>query len=524
MAKTTSNVVNASLGRVKSNHLSNLNRKRRVSAESVIKATDSAAKAPKIQRVGHGDKLNMKTSMHRSSVKPLQAWRIPSIKQNAGSCVDGVARKNTKKSAYEIRVSEANSAPKKAGNVERHRAVKSAAEATQKLAINTKSSTHKRKRKTDQWSSTASNKQVDSTDTAYFPVANTNTVNVDKDDRVLLAHAAHANTNFSKQDDVPLGICQQTSNPEVMRLVVDMLSLTFDVPLADSDELLDRASDFSKSYDGHAYLHRLASTSRSYKYSFVIRSATGSHLGFLEFHPSNRKANFARLEFNPTTIGKRGTAEVLRLIRGIFGQNYRRYFAEGNITRLDLSVDIVKLAACDVLMFGNRYRTSSVWGRSWNQDGMESWATETVCIGAPVSDYVAKVYDKTVQMWKVKGVTTDELVTRIEVSICPRGEDGHSIKMKDLGDIKNPFAALSVAYYPAPEDDDPWFVFFVHACHRIGPEEALRRIKNKSKRSLYRNKLASHVFDWWQPEALWEKLQRKLMSIEVFMTKGKAKH
>ncbi len=366
-----------------------------------------------------------------------------------------------------------------------------------------------------------SNKHVDApTDTSDSSASdirpNRNTVKSTHDQ-------VDANANLNAEEEtagqLPSFFGRSTSNPVIEGVDVDRLAFTFDIDKpVDAKEIAGRFADFRKSIDGHVSVRRLSSTLRAYQYSYEVLKPNGEQLGLIEFAPVKRNMNFVRVDCNPAKIGKRGVAEILRVIRGTFGPKYKEHIASGNFTRLDFAVDVGKLAACDVLMFSARSRSQSLWSRSVNQDGRAVWNTETVCLGAPTSDYVAKLYDKAVQMWKVKGIELDELRTRIEVSIAPRYGDGKSIRVMDVSAVRNPFAALNVIYFPAPEDSDPWFEFFVHAAHRIGAEEALRRIKNKTKRAAYRSKLADHSPDWWKPERIWDRLKRRLGLIGLYLT------
>ena len=147
------------------------------------------------------------------------------------------------------------------------------------------------------------------------------------------------------------------------------------------------------------------------------------------------------------------------------------------------------------------------------------WSTKTTCLGSLKSGFSATIYDKAAQLWEVKGERLTELRTRIEVRINPRGKDRRSIAVKDILQIKNPFAAIGIAYYPAPDDDDPWFEFFVCASRHFGQEEALRKIKDRNKRARYRHKLLENEPDWWQPEKLWAEFLADLRSTGLFPDK-----
>lgn len=327
------------------------------------------------------------------------------------------------------------------------------------------------------------------------------------------------NTNLAvpAEDDLPFLTKKSSSFPVVRIAFCDRISITYDMPNQDAEDIIFKARDLAVPTGSHYSLRRWQQTwNKLYDLNYRLVDKNRKQVALFQFGPNNPRTNFARIELNPGEIGPEGIDQVKRILKALVGLNYRDYLAEGSITRLDATVDIDKLRPNDVMICSDRARVSSLWQRGFNRDGHEEWATETLCIGSPTSDYFAVVYDKAAQLWKVKGICLDELRTRIEVRFAPRGKDSRSLCVKDILQIKNPFAPLKVAYYPSPADDDPWFYFFICAIRNIGAEEALRKIKDRNKRALYRQKLLEHEPDWWQPGILWAQFLSYLQATGLF--------
>ena len=331
--------------------------------------------------------------------------------------------------------------------------------------------------------------------------------------------ADQGDTGLHLPGDIPPFFSKKSSrHPEVPTAFCDRASITLELPKDDLNEIISRVRDLVAAMKGGLYTLRRIPPGRKklYDFNYKLVDAAGNQVLLLQFQPKSTKMRFCRIETNPKEIGPEGIYQINLILKGVFGPGYRDYLAEGNFTRLDATLDINKLKPDDVMMVSNRARNSSRWQKSYNLKGHETWETETICLGSSESDYFATIYDKAVQLWRVKGECLADLRTRIEARINPRGKDGRAILVKDILQIMNPFAVISIAYYPAPDDDDPWFEFFVCASRHFGQEEALRKITDRSKRALYRYKLLENEPDWWQPEKLWAEFLSDLKATGLF--------
>jgi hypothetical protein len=296
-----------------------------------------------------------------------------------------------------------------------------------------------------------------------------------------------------------------SNNPYTSRGFCDGLAITFGNKELDNEQFSRALFDLSQPSTCHAKLKQVHFNKKNppYKMNFqILAPGSEQYLGELQFQPNNRNAHFARMRINPNSIGQSGINEVKRMLKGLFGPDYRNLLAKGNLSKIDPAVDIYRQRLSDLIIFSNRARASSLWHRFFSKNGVETWETETLYIGSPKSDYFVRSYDKAVERWQIKGIISKSLWVRIEASHTPRNK-GKSVPVEELMSINNPFAPIQVAYYPASDSPDPWFPFFLSGVREWGAEEALRKMTDKNKRARFRQFLLDHDPDWWQPEKLW---------------------
>lgn len=331
-------------------------------------------------------------------------------------------------------------------------------------------------------------------------------------------HQFGRNTNLTTEVSAPSFLTQESSStPNVGRAFCDRISITFNPDCFDIEDLLCKARLLSGSSDRHYTLKPLPSrTSDFYRHSYRLASPSGEHAALIQLDPKHKKMKFARIEFNPAEMGEEGMSGIRRTLKGLFGPNFQESLANGHISRLDATLDIQKLRPNDILIYSDRARDSGLWVRSFNRNGKEVWETETLTLGSVRSDYFAMAYDKSAQLWKVKGITCDELTTRIEVRFTPRDKNAASMCAKDILRFKNPFSPICISYYPSQDEGDYRFKFFICAVRWYGAEQALRMIKDRNLRSRYWNHLLDVEPAWWQPDKLWKQFLADIRLLGLF--------
>lgn len=395
------------------------------------------------------------------------------------------------------------------------------------LAKNTKNTPAKRK------SSDASNKHVhssafthprtnnlsdqsSSTNCITPPVAEGNSHPVQKP-HIRSKESKTVNTNFDESGPIKDIAINVDEAVRIAKYVLDKFSVTIPAPQECQPGVIDAAEDFNRASPANLQLTRLARTGRAYGHSYELFSEEGQKLALIEFEPARRTSNYLRVEFNPAMTKKSGCRLVLRALRYLLGENYQSYLEKGNVTRMDLTIDIEMKAPYGFLVFSPNPRQTTTWGRISEHDGKWTFITETQTVGSPRSDFRAKAYDKTAQIWKVKGKKLDQQLTRVEISLRPRRSGRSSLLVSELLDARNPFDAIRVSHHPMTEED-PHFEFFVCACQMWGTDAAIKRITNKHTRAVYRQRLSNHQPDWWQPDAVWSVFLKRLASIGLVLT------
>lgn len=326
-------------------------------------------------------------------------------------------------------------------------------------------------------------------------------------------------TNLNAKDQLPAFLTKESlpSEAEVRSAFCDKLAITFDCDPDDQLIFQEKAKRLEDGGDDHYKLIPVhQEDAKIYRYSYRLVERRGVHVAFLQASPRQRSVRFCRIEFNPNQVDSLGYAEIRRMLRALIGSNFRLNLSEGKITRLDAATDIKKIRPGDLLITSDRTRDSSLWVRHFNRAGREEWETETIALGSANSDYFAQIYDKAAQLFRVKGIEIDNLMTRIEVRTKPRDRNGVSIPVKNILEVRNPFASIHIAYYPGEDEKDYLFNFLVCACRWYGAEEACRMIKDRSLRARYWNKLISEIPEWWNPEGLWTQVIDSLKATGIF--------
>ena len=366
-----------------------------------------------------------------------------------------------------------------------------------------------------------SNKHVDAT--TYSPSTDSDTVNKRSCDSVS------DNNNVNKCNESGLGsdfdslppymtLSSQMENASPNAGFCDKLSCTFTPSECSSEKLEDVLQMLSEPNERGYYLKRLGGKDgRLYQHTFELLNVGGDRqIALMQMKPRRKEHNFFRFELNPNAIGPDGVYEVKRILKALFGRRFRDDLRSGNITRLDAAVDVYKIRPDDLLVFSASARQSGLFQRSFDKSGRETFFAETYTIGSQTSDYFACCYDKTAQLSRVKAQEVDDLITRVEVRLKPRTEDGEALKVESIGNARNPFSSLVVAYYPKPDDTNYVFNLFVLAARTVGAERALKIISDKRVRSKFWNLLQDSIPNWWCPDKHWEEVLESLKATELF--------
>lgn len=360
-----------------------------------------------------------------------------------------------------------------------------------------------------------SNKHVD--DTAYSSRVDINTVNNGS------SHPVNDNNNVNENYEIEslpphLILTSQIESAVPSLGFCDKLSCTFTPKSHGGGRLEDRLSMLSEPNARGYYLKRLGgSCDRIYRQSFqLLKMGDDRPIALLQINPRRTEHHFSRFELNPSDIGLGGVYEVKRVLKALFGERFKDDLRDGNITRLDAAVDVFKIRPDDLMVFSTSARQSGLFQRSFDKSGRETFVTETHTVGSQSSDYFVRCYDKAAQLWRVKAEETDGLITRVEVKLHPRTDNGVTLRVGDIRNARNPFSALVVTYYPTSEHSHYVFNLFVVAARSVGAERALKIISDKRVRSKFWNLLQDSVPNWWCPEKHWDEVLESLKVTGLF--------
>lgn len=335
-------------------------------------------------------------------------------------------------------------------------------------------------------------------------------------------HFPQENTNLDEQghpDPLPsfLTLSSKPNDAKPGAGFCDKLSCTFSPFGFNGEQFGDKVNMLAEPNARGYVLYSIAGAcSRIYKHSFSLKNANGENIALIQCSPRNPNAHFLRFELNPRAIGVDGMYEFKRVMRAFFGRGFKGFLLDGNITRLDSAVDVYKIRPDDLMVFSTSARQSGLFQRSFGNDRLETFVTETYTLGSLTSDYFARIYDKSAQLWIVKAQEVDQLITRIEAKLKPRGGDGKTLRVGDIMSVRNPFATLSIAYYPTSDHTNYVFNLFIAAARAVGTEEAMKMIADKRVRSKFWGLLQDHVPEWWSPGKHWAEVLKDLELCRLF--------
>lgn len=242
-------------------------------------------------------------------------------------------------------------------------------------------------------------------------------------------------------------------------------------------------------------LHYFASKKQATPSAIVtVGSMDGKHRYFrLSIYPQK----FTQSEFEEFQV---------RLAANLPGFEYQKLFHTADVTRIDLAHDSYSHVVDELIPWSSRTRCSGVWLDK------KLFTKGALYIGSHNSRLRFRVYNKKKQMQEVEGVKAQwGTWTRIEAVVRKPG-----CKAAQLADkLKSPFDSLNMASSGiafGQAADDAW-TGFVTLCLAVGSPEAFNQAINKSKRKLYRQRLAKSAVSWWKHSNFQEQLKKAMCQL-----------
>lgn len=296
----------------------------------------------------------------------------------------------------------------------------------------------------------------------------------------------------------------------------DRLTITFN-PFKEEKAALQKFATDGGSVAGGAVkiVKRFSGYPATYKEKFEIRLKEEAELLLLiECGPRRRRAGHFRIEFTGRSLRAEYSEIVHLILESAFGGQYKEAISNASITRFDATVDILN-SANKLLFVTNRARDMTTWIRRGGAD-YQSWEVETLCFGSSLSDYQVIIYDKGVERWNTKFDESMSGVRRVEIRFRER-ERGRCLTVSDFKRLQNPFAPLAIGSFDVRSGRDSCdLFFFLTSVEKYGADGMLQLIKDRQRRSRYRNMLKEAPFLWWKPDELWRQVLDQLQRTNLF--------
>jgi hypothetical protein len=282
---------------------------------------------------------------------------------------------------------------------------------------------------------------------------------------------------------------------KVSELKVDKLSLTLNIDdpqeRKDTEQNIREATLNDKSSDFSFF----PQWTKGYQSSVGVVLNTHSTL-LIQANPKLENMPFFRVEFNPATAGKTGTLIAKDIIDFFLLKGFNQMAKYGNISRIDLAVDVLNVKVDELLAESTGSKKSGMWcGPRGN--------IETLYIGSKYSNWRACIYDKK-HCLKEKGLPyPHHETTRIECQIKPK------CSVNELSKIKNSFKRVNIYNCgngsELPKSLKMMWNTFLDSCRYRGAQAALMLIQDRNARKKYRDLLIQHLaVPWFDPDEIWK--------------------
>jgi hypothetical protein len=217
-----------------------------------------------------------------------------------------------------------------------------------------------------------------------------------------------------------------------------------------------------------------------------------------------------RLEFNPHKLSGPGIAVLKDELESLIGEGltYTDIITKGQVTRLDIAVDLVGVRIDDLDI-----RISDKGKSHWYHSPRGE--AETGYFGLKKANAPWKAYNKRRQFKETGSGQEAQLYgglshTRLEFHAIPKKA------VPALVGIKNPFANISIAVATAPKGVEPHeWQFFLDSCQRRGHDAAIAKLLNDKTKKSYVGALNAAHEAFWKPNLIWNSWGETLATLMV---------
>ena len=213
-------------------------------------------------------------------------------------------------------------------------------------------------------------------------------------------------------------------NPDI-QILIDKITLNFDDPDPRQVPIVaERLRTAAQSAFTGAVVRQADGYSAFVTIPLPLTDPGSKSALVVQAEPHDRNRSSYRIEFNPAKVGPQGVADLDLILTSVLGISASTFFRDGNVTRLDLAVDISGLSVNDVIVRSSRQRKHAVYSDPK---------------GNPVTVYLGGARsNRTVTYDKPTSGARSPTVLRLERRIHPKCFG------KDLRDLRDPFARIAV--------------------------------------------------------------------------------
>lgn len=274
--------------------------------------------------------------------------------------------------------------------------------------------------------------------------------------------------------------------------------------------------------------NRYSDLFKSYRYAYRIEFSDSCSC-IIQIAPHKPNHRFIRLEWNPNKAG-RVCSDPMRRIMRVLSLCVPSYTPEilmrSNITRIDLSFDLPRVAIDSLIVFSTLRKFSSGRYLQSHETFAPTGFLNSLEIGKKDGECYLLVYNKVLEEnSRLSGENLNHPGRSRGPSGVPRiraTRTRFELRLRKVGswanlfDMANPFERYTVrklVNLGGVRADHHW-QFFVDSCLRRGVQAALSLISTQRERDRYRKAIME--LDppiWWNPELLWQGLLRAVLEI-----------
>lgn len=258
---------------------------------------------------------------------------------------------------------------------------------------------------------------------------------------------------------------------------------------------------------GVKYLNTSAHYHTKVELLFPDDTFVQNNTALLEMNPRNPATPFLRLDYNPEKISLEALTTCLNAIMPQGSIN--PVFDHGNVTRLDIAVDIKQVFPYQIILdyFKTRFRTVY----------LESGMVGSIYIGKDVGETQLYMYDKFKEMkdkkYQIKEMSDyqfpTDCLTRIELRHRPKG----LTKFADLFHLPNLFEPMLIVGTPPQVKGDIGFNVMRDLCVHKGLRHTVNKFP-KAERLKFADKLEGcGKADFLDIHQLWSTLPNSLLKV-----------